>query len=326
MRAPDPLRRWLREPKPVARSPTLRPIPGHRTAALQFAAFRLTSPKRGFDPRTQGTRGSVVFSDGAARAPVERLAPISCRGRPRPAPAPESNRASGVVRRTASPASPGVSSKTPAAEPSDGPARSLLPEDAEARCVERERASPTCQRAPGHHVDVRAPGTRRGRVSGALHGASPASAASPGEVSGFSPATCRLRGLWRSGSPSHAVSCDVRCCTVSAPASTRNARERFRESAGFGASSVGGEEPRRPSANRRETQSTPESDPSSPPAPEAHAQVRLATRAAGGGVTAEAVRRPVAPGARARACLRGGPIDPAADTHCRATSGTCGTE
>jgi len=158
VRAPDPLRRWLREPKPVARSLTLRPIPGHRRQRSNSLPAAALAEAR-IDPRTQGTRGNVVFSDGAARAPEERLAPTSCRGCPRPAPAPESIRASGVVRRTVSPASPGVSSKAPAAQPSDGLARSLLPEDAEARCVERERASPTCQRAPGRHVDLRGPGT-----------------------------------------------------------------------------------------------------------------------------------------------------------------------
>lgn len=117
-----------------------------------------------------------------------------------------------MTRRIASPASPRVSSKTP--RPGRQPPRvELLSEVAAARCVETERANPTCQRAPGLHGDVRAPGAPGSRGRRASRRTARFSPLTLGRCRRYRPKPVRSGGLWRSGSSRIDGSCDGRRCT-----------------------------------------------------------------------------------------------------------------
>jgi hypothetical protein len=102
----------------------------------------------------------------------------------------ESNRCSGVALRTAFPRSHCTGHATLCSRSEGCVEQSLLPEGTRARCVERGRANPDCQRAPGSHRDARVPDSPA-RVSSPFHGALPASATSTGREpessSGFAP-------------------------------------------------------------------------------------------------------------------------------------------
>lgn len=65
----------------------------------------------------------------------------------------ESNRCSGMVLRTVVPRSHGTEHATPCCRISGCVEQSFLPEGTRARCVERGRANPVCQRAPESHLD-----------------------------------------------------------------------------------------------------------------------------------------------------------------------------
>lgn len=179
-----------------------------------------------------------MFCDEATLAPEERLVPASSRGHPRLTPTPRVESSSGVTRRIASPASPRVSSKTP--RPGRQPPREgLLSEVAAARCVETERANPTCQRAPGLHDDVRAPGAPGSRGRCASRRTARFSPLTSGRCRRYRPKPVRSGGLWRSGSSRIDGSCDGRRCAGPPRfASHRNTRERSRGSTELGAPSI----------------------------------------------------------------------------------------
>lgn len=123
-----------------------------------------------------------MFCDEATQAPEERLVPASSRGHPWLTPTPRVESSSGVTRRIASPASPGVSSKTPRPgrqSPRWDSFRWSPRLDASKRNVRTQLV----KEHPGFTATSAHP-ERRGRVGGALHGARPASARSLREGAG----------------------------------------------------------------------------------------------------------------------------------------------
>jgi hypothetical protein len=141
------------------------------------------------------------------------------------------------------------------------PRQALLPEDAGARCVERGRANPACQRAPESHLELARAGTTRLRASSLLHGALPASATSrnagPASSSGFA---CARRRLTLRG-PTMGASCDSHPLPSPADRFGRGARERPRApraSERLRSNELAlARDARRPSANRDETRAHP---------------------------------------------------------------------
>jgi hypothetical protein len=95
MRVADPLRRRLREPTPVVRSLTLRPITGTAGGSPKSSCLRLRPPRRAALTRKSRTPFDLaVIGDQIAPAPEERLVASRIAAvEPGPAPCSESNRA-----------------------------------------------------------------------------------------------------------------------------------------------------------------------------------------------------------------------------------------
>jgi hypothetical protein len=204
--AEDPLRRRLREPEPFV---PLAGAPAGCQAPNGSAPIRCCrlSRRSGASPGSPGRARQRRVLRRTAPAPEERLVPISSRGHPTAGADDRVESSSGVARRIASPASPGPHRRH------RGPAgncrgRRLLPEAVAARCVERERANPTCQRAPEHHGDVRAPGAPGARGRRASRRSARFSRAFRGRCRRSRPVPARNGGFWRSGSSRTDWSCD----------------------------------------------------------------------------------------------------------------------
>jgi hypothetical protein len=202
----DPLRRRLREPEPVV---PLAGAPAGSQAPNGSAPIRCCrlSRRSGLHLGAQGACGTAVFSDGTAPAPRSASFPLRAVVTQRPAPRPSRielgfgapHRFTGVTA--------GLIEDS-RARPATDRGRRLLPEVAAARCVERERANPTCQRAPGHHGDVRAPGAPGSRGRRASRRSTRFSRSFRRRCRRSRPVPVRSGGLWRSGSSRAGGSCD----------------------------------------------------------------------------------------------------------------------
>lgn len=181
-------------------------------------------------------------------------------------------------------------------------ARSLLPEGAETRCVVKGRANPACQRAPATHADFRAPGSAGSAWATRFTALRPLRLPRPSAAAAFSTAT--VPGSVTSGAPEPRALPRLATDDLATVLEPTSLRCRVN---GLGA-------PRESSApvlaNRRESRARQRVT----LFPRRHRAMTAGLSAVGGRRGVETPYRPVAPSARARVWLRGGPLDPVTDT------------
>lgn len=233
------LRRRLREPDPVV--PLAGAPAGSRApnGSAPIRCCRLAPPERDFtwepgargatpclatEPRRRPRSASLLF-----RAVVtQRLAPPT-----------RVESSSGGARRIAFTGVTASLIEDTAARPA-APRVGLLAEVAAARCVETERANPTCQRAPGPHGDVRAPGapgSRERRASRRVARFSRPLREGAGVINRYPSEAAASDAPGARASTGLATDGGARDPSLASP---RNTRERLRGSAELGAPSVDG--------------------------------------------------------------------------------------
>jgi len=158
-------------------------------------------PRAGFDPKTRGARRGSVFTTAARRHPRNASSFRSQRARARRLQGPSRIELGGgaphfrssVIARSSESERPGTKRAT-ACPPCGG---------AETKCVDRGRANPACQRrAPGNSARRRAAENSE-RGSDSLHDASLASPLRGAERRRFLPATCSAEQPLTTGERGH---------------------------------------------------------------------------------------------------------------------------